>query len=201
MTVATVVELGNKRPELPRSGGGVSQQAPLRRSALATALTCPLSANGSWAVRKLRVKQRAYFAVDSLHLAPSVMAEHLGLEPDDSWVRGSMHPERDIPVQNRWAVTNDGPGLTVDEQVADVLARVIPVASRLAELLQTHADVTTKLKVVRHFGVGEEEERSDPAARFQKVPGQHQLLGFYLGLDVLSFLVAARAEFEVDEYG
>jgi hypothetical protein len=48
---------------------------------------------------------------------------------------------------------------------------------------------------------GEEEEHSASDARFQKLPGQHQLLGWRLGQDILTFLTSVRAELDVDEYG
>lgn len=41
---------------------------------------------------------------------------------------------------------------------------------------------------------------SPPDAALQKLPGQHQLLGWVLEPETMRFLVAANASVDVDEY-
>jgi len=59
------------------------------------------------------------------------------------------------------------------------------------------------MQVVRYLNdeSGEEEELSSPDAPWQKLSGQHQLLGWALEREVLEFLLATGACFDVDEYG
>jgi len=48
---------------------------------------------------------------------------------------------------------------------------------------------------------GEEEELSPADAPLQKLAGQHQLLGWHLDADSISFLARVGAEIDADEYG
>nr|WP_255279509.1 hypothetical protein [Actinomadura madurae] len=58
------------------------------------------------------------------------------------------------------------------------------------------------LQVVRMFEHpdGEEEDRPAPVGGLEKLPGQHQLLGWHLDGRVLEFLRLTRAELDIDEY-
>ncbi|MFG3700121.1 hypothetical protein ACGF5C_19695 [Micromonospora sp. NPDC047620] len=47
---------------------------------------------------------------------------------------------------------------------------------------------------------GEEEDLSSPVEGWQKLPGQHQLLGWHLDGRALEFLRLTGAELDVDEY-
>jgi hypothetical protein len=48
---------------------------------------------------------------------------------------------------------------------------------------------------------GEEEELTITAGGLEKLPGQHQLLGWVLDAGALRFLVDVRAELAFDEHG
>jgi hypothetical protein len=59
------------------------------------------------------------------------------------------------------------------------------------------------LQVVRYFGFddGEKEGLTVTADGLEKLSGQHQLLGWHLSAEVMSFLVNLGAEIDADEYG
>jgi len=67
--------------------------------------------------------------------------------------------------------------------------------------------VGSVLRVVRHFDdvSGEEEEESvlemREGRRLEKLPGQHQLLGWHLSPRVIDFLWSTHASLDFDEYG
>ena len=110
-----------------------------------------------------------------------------------------------------WQIRCDEPGLTVDEQIAKVVARLAPYQDRLAHLGQELAGQeppgSLRLQVVRHFDDDEGEDESERAwvdaegHAWERLPGQHQLLGWHLDSDVLGFLRSVGAELDVDEYG
>lgn len=99
--------------------------------------------------------------------------------------------------------------MTLDEMIAHLVDRVEPFSEaigRLArELDQGRGDdgSCAVLQVVRYLDDedGEEEDLRPPHQGFEKIAGQHQLLGWHLDRRVLQFLVATRAELDVDEYG
>lgn len=150
----------------------------------------------------MRVSQYVYFAVRSETLPATEVTAALGLGPDSVLIRASRHRDPDQPKVHAWNVECRSPGMTVDEQVGEIYARLLPVLDRLVALRREH-DVDTVLQVVRSFDddVGEEEELSPPGSDYEKLGGQHQLLGWHLGRDVLDFLQLTGAELDVDEYG
>ncbi|GAA3471937.1 hypothetical protein GCM10018965_064900 [Nonomuraea roseola] len=101
------------------------------------------------------------------------------------------------------------PGLTVDEMIAHLIDRVEPFSQAIGqlaeELNQGQGDdgSCAVLQVVRYLDDedGEEEDLCSPQRGFEKIAGQHQLLGWHLDRRVLYFLISTRAELDVDEYG
>jgi hypothetical protein len=156
----------------------------------------------------MRVRQYVYFALHSSTLPAAEMATRLGLEPDEVSVRGSRTTTPPRPVTHVWKIVCRDRGLTVDEQIDRVMARLRPYRERIAALVQA---ITADgfeydgavLEVVRHFddADGEEERLDPPEAALQRLAGQHQLLGWSLDREVLEFLLATGAHFDVDEYG
>jgi hypothetical protein len=140
----------------------------------------------------MRIRQYVYFALRSRELSATEMATRLGLEPDEVLLRGSRQPDPPVPVSHAWKI----------------VCRLTPYTEKIAELA---AELTTRegeqsgarLSVVRYFGSddGEEEEPSGPADPFQKLPGQHQLLGWTLSRETMRFLLATGSSLDVDEYG
>lgn len=118
----------------------------------------------------------------------------------------------DIPRGHSWEVECREPGLTIDEQIAKVLSRISPQEHKIAELARDLEKEDPSggavLRVVRFFNddEGEEEEVPetillDDGRELEKLSGQHQLLGWHLDKEVMTFLRAVGADLDVDEYG
>ena len=166
----------------------------------------PLGVGGGYRLL-VRIRQYAYFALFSEHMSAAEMTGLIGVEPDSFGVLGARrHIPRAVPVAHSWRAQCRDAGLTVDEQVERVVARLLPYQTRIARLAAQLAHESVggaRLSVVRYFNddEGEDELLSEPDAPLQKLPGQHQLLGWHLSARVLGFLVTVGADLDVDEYG
>ena len=156
----------------------------------------------------MRVRQYVYFALHSRQVSAAEITAKLGIEPDEISVRGSRQTDPALPTFHTWKIVCREPGRTVDEQLAPIVERLRPCLDQLVSVIH---DLATRdaehggaaMQVVRYLNDqwGEEEELSSPDASLQKLPGQHQLLGWGLEREVLEFLLATGACFDVDEYG
>ena len=149
-----------------------------------------------------RIRQYVYFAVRSDAVNADEVSRRLRLEPDRVTVRGSRTAEPPRPLANVWQIVCDEPGMTIDEQVKDVLQRLRPAEPRLVELAKD-PDCAVVLQLVRYLDdeEGEPERLSDSDAGGHKLGGQHQLLGWHLSSDDLGFLSRIGASIDADEYG
>ncbi|MFJ8039195.1 DUF4279 domain-containing protein [Kitasatospora sp. NPDC096147] len=142
------------------------------------------------------LQQYVYFALFSRTVPARAMTADLGLDPDESSVRGSRcAAPRPVPVEHRWQIECREPGLTVDEQIACVLDRLRPHTDRIADLADRLADDGeggAVLQVVRSFHsvAPARPETGDAPAPY----------GWHLDRSVLDFLAATGAELGVDEY-
>jgi hypothetical protein len=153
----------------------------------------------------LRISQYVYFALKSETVSAATITACLGVEPDSVSERGFRRSMPPLPACHRWAIECRQPGLTVDEQAAQVLNRVRPLVEPIRTLTTT-GDVSAVLQVVRYFNREEgEPERHAPVVGngrvLQRLAGQHQLLGWHLAVDDLSFLASIPADLDIDEYG
>ena len=129
-------------------------------------------------------------------------------------VRGSKTAEPPVPRHHSWRIDSRLPGLTVEAHLQVIVDRLNPYAEVIGTLVgeiesaeESSPGVGGVLGVVRHFDddEGEDEDLSvarqhgDP--RLEKLPGQHQLLGWRLAPSVISFLMATRSALDIDEYG
>ena len=155
----------------------------------------------------VRIRQYAYFVLFSERMSAVEMTALIGVEPDSFAVLGArLRVPRAVPLAHSWQVQCRDAGLTVGEQVARVVARLLPYEARITGLAAQLARAPgggARLSVVRYFDddEGEDELLSPPDAALQKLSGQHQLLGWNLSAQVLGFLVAVGADLDVDEYG
>ncbi|MFI7617314.1 DUF4279 domain-containing protein [Nonomuraea terrae] len=157
----------------------------------------------------MRVRQYVYFALKTETRKATEITARIGLEPDETTVRGSRTAEPPRPVAHAWKIVCREPGLTIDEMIAHVVDRVEPFSQAVGqlaeELNQDQGDdgSCAVLQVVRYLDDedGEEEDLCSPQQGFEKIAGQHQLLGWHLDRRVLQFLISTRAELDVDEYG
>ncbi|HEX5542135.1 MAG TPA: DUF4279 domain-containing protein [Micromonospora sp.] len=154
------------------------------------------------------IHQYAYFALASTRVAAAEITARLGIEPDEVVVRGSRQAVPVRPARHWWRVVCRKPGLTVDDQIAQIVDRLFDHAERIGELaveldrIEEGPGGGSVLQVVRVFEhpEGEEEDLTSPVEGWQKLPGQHQLLGWHLDTRALEFLRLTRAELDVDEY-
>ena len=154
----------------------------------------------------MRLRQYVYFGLASDVVSPAEITSAVGADPDEISVRGSKRTDPPRPASHSWMLRCDKPGLTVDDQIQDVLQRVRPLADKIRDLT-TRTDVVAVLQIVRDFDAedGEEESHDDldlPAGeRLTTFLGQHQLLGWHLEADTLAFLASLGADIDCDEYG
>jgi hypothetical protein len=153
-------------------------------------------------VAGLRIRQYTYFAVKSRDLSAKEIERRLGISADRLRVAGSEGEEPLRPAAHSWELVCERASLTVDEQIANVVARLQPARAALRALTAA-GEVSAVLQVVRYFDdeSGEEENVTRSAAGTERLLGQHQLLGWHLDLDTIGFLAAVRADLDVDEYG
>jgi hypothetical protein len=155
----------------------------------------------------MRIRQHVTFALFSRRTTARQMTERLSIIPDEISVAGSRRADPPRPVEHAWRLTCRLPGLRVDAQIAELMDRMLPRKEHIIEFAQElHHDEPgrggAKLSVVRYLNDsdGEEEQFNAPEAPLQKLPGQHQLLGWALQPTVMAFLLAAHAFIDVDEY-
>ncbi|WFE30990.1 DUF4279 domain-containing protein [Micromonospora sp. WMMD975] len=154
------------------------------------------------------ISQYAYFALKSTSMTASEITARLGIEPDEAVIRGSRRPaDPVIPAAHCWRVVCRTSGMTVDEHIAHIVERLFVHAPQVgmlaAELDRTDGGPgSAVLQVVRVFEhpAGEPEDLSGPVGGLEKLPGQHQLLGWHLDRRTLEFLRLTGAELDIDEY-
>ncbi|MFJ1706933.1 DUF4279 domain-containing protein [Kitasatospora sp. NPDC088346] len=111
------------------------------------------------------ISQYVYFGLSSLAMSAAEMTAVLGIEPDEIMVRGSRFTEpKVVPVIHRWKIVCREPGLSVDEQVARVVARLEPHVDAIAALArQLDAEdcqgPSAVLEVVRMFNDEDGQDR------------------------------------------
>ncbi|MGH3064227.1 MAG: DUF4279 domain-containing protein [Gaiellaceae bacterium] len=150
----------------------------------------------------MKVRQQAYFVLASNDLLPHEITAEVGIEPDEMRERGSRSTQPLRPVDNTWKLMGADIEQELDVQIGVLIDRLEPVGDRIQSLVSDH-DVSATLQIVRYLGdeAGIEESLETPLKRLRRLPGQHQLLGWHLDQRALNFLVAIRAELDVDEYG
>ncbi|MCX5308148.1 DUF4279 domain-containing protein [Streptomyces sp. NBC_00160] len=144
------------------------------------------------------IDQYVYFALSSELTSAQEMTARLGVEPDETTVRGSRTIQPAIPVCHRWKTVCREPSLRVDEQMACVLNRLRPHTDRIVELVgqlgqEPDTGNVAVLEIVRYFRDAGEPGQADLA-------GKPNLFGWGLDRGALEFLAATGAVLDVDEY-
>jgi len=153
----------------------------------------------------MKISQRVYFEISSETVSAETVTASLGMEPDELRIRGTKRAEPPIPPRHSWSVHCRDHGLRIDAQVETILDRIESIRTRLVLMAATQ-DVQVRLVIVRHFDDDHgEEEAFDVAITedgklLEKLPGQHQLLGWYLSDEQLGFLAEIRCAIWADEY-
>lgn len=152
----------------------------------------------------MQIRQHAYVALKSDDLDADEMTSRVGTAPDDVSVMGSKTPQPPVPACHAWIVRSSS-NRPVDVMVSELITRLRPFAPQITTLV-TSGEVDAVLQVVRCLDDPDgEPENVDPrdvdGQSLEKLPGQHDLLGFHLDTDVLRFLADTGIELDVDEYG
>jgi hypothetical protein len=154
----------------------------------------------------VRISQYVSFDLSSDTVTAETVTSRLGIQPDRTSIRGSRRAEPPIPTRHHWSVRCRERGLRVDDQITVVLDRIEPVRQKILDLI-AGGEVFARLQIVRNFDdESGEEEVLDPFVTpgggiAEKVPGQHQLLGWILSAEQVAVLASMRATIDSDEYG
>lgn len=151
----------------------------------------------------MKVRQYTYFAISSATITGADLSRALDTPADRIVLAGSRSREPLRPPEHSWQLICDEASLTVDDQIAELIARLLPIREAVRTLRVGEPDVRFVFQVVRYFDHpdGEDEDLTPAVEGFEKLPGQHQLLGWHLDAEQLAFLVDIGAEIDVDEYG
>ncbi|MER6678132.1 DUF4279 domain-containing protein [Streptomyces sp. NPDC000983] len=147
----------------------------------------------------MSLTQYVYFALSSERTTTDEITRFLGIEPDETRVRGSRSTSPvTVPSCHRWKIVCRDRELRVDEQVSRVVGRLQPhteaIARLAGRLTAEEGPGSAVLQVVRYFNDGgPEEELLRPA-------DGPNLFGWHLDRGVLEFLTVTGAELDVDEY-
>lgn len=152
----------------------------------------------------MRMNQYVYFVLGSETVTAEDITARLGVEADEVTVRGSERTDPVRPFEHAWKIVCRTPGLDLESLISPVLGRVAPVATQIRQLVDT-GDVWAMLQIVRYFNDehGHPEEfvtRYEDGHTLEKMPGQHQMLGWALEPKTLELLVSMNATIDVDEY-
>ena len=154
----------------------------------------------------MRVRQSASLDIMSETITAITLTEIIGLEADRQSVRGSRNDHPDpLPRFHRWSLSSGLPDTaTVNDQLDGLMQRMHPRLTAIKDLL-TNPEVGGGISVVRHFEEGPETEQVAGPGRtigsLERLAGQHPLLGFHLGDDVLAFVADLGIGLDFDEYG
>jgi Domain of unknown function (DUF4279) len=150
----------------------------------------------------MRISQYAYFAVYSNAFSPDQITTRLGLHPTGVSWRGSRSTDPMIPTTNIWRYKAQGTG-RIDDLILELVDHFEPVAAELRSLTDG-GECSTGINVVRKLddpnGL-EDDAGHDIGGGLVKLPGQHQLLGFHLAIELMHRVVALGCSIDFDEYG
>jgi hypothetical protein len=155
----------------------------------------------------MKIRQYVYFKIRSETSSAQDIAACIGLAPDRELVRGSRTESPPRPAKHAWEIHCQEPSLRIDQQIEQIVSRLDPYRAAIRSLVRDGDDADATLQAVRYFGVylaeteGEEEAQPTRDDDLEKLPGQHQLLGWHLSHSVTAFLVDVNAELDFDEYG
>jgi hypothetical protein len=153
----------------------------------------------------VQISQYAYFSLSSETVTAATVTGRLGIEPDKILVRGARDAARVIPRTHEWSVAARRDNRRLNDMISELIERLNPVVEKIATLVRD-MPVQARLQIVRNFddteGLADEGTTPEMAAQgWEKLSGQHHLLGWHLDRQALDFLMRTSAEFDVDEYG
>lgn len=154
----------------------------------------------------MKVRQYVYLGIRSDGVDPGVISERLGLMPDEVKLRGSKHQgPPPVPRTHLWRLNSGASQESpLDDHFESLRVRLGDTADRLRNLQETE-DVSAVIQVVRSYGLGPEDRHISEPGRYREVyerlRGQHPLVGFDISPDLVSYAARAGIGFDFDEYG
>jgi hypothetical protein len=153
------------------------------------------------------MRQYVHFALTSRHISAAEITARLMVEPDEISVRGSRVATPATPACHAWTVVCRQPGLSVSEQLAQIVDRLRPYHDQIVSLSETLADQDPEyggatLELVHYLddGDSEGEAPSSAAARSQETADHDPLLSWARDREVLEFLLATNLSIDLDVY-
>lgn len=150
----------------------------------------------------MKISQYACFVISSSEISAQAIESRIGIPGGELEEAGARSVDPMRPSASSWHLYCRTRGVDLGDQVEALLTQLKPARNAIKELvLQDGAE--TILQLVRDFDDedGEEESVSVTSDGLQKLPGQHQLLGWGLSTDTIDFLHDVRAVVDADEYG
>jgi hypothetical protein len=150
------------------------------------------------------IRQYAYFSLDSDTIRPESIAERIGLEPSSVSIAGSRHSgPPPVPRRHSWKLESGvSEKSRLDDHFEALLARLSSHTDRIQEIVAT-GEVSGCLTVVRYFHSGNEEAELPSGYEhdgFERLCGQHPLVGFGLEPAMIAFLAKTGSFVDFDEY-
>jgi hypothetical protein len=138
----------------------------------------------------VQVKEDVYFAIYSTAMTAAEMASRIGLDPDDTLVKGSRVADPPLPRAHAWQLRPTREDASVAERVDDLLDRLRPLERAISDLIfDLGSDGSAVLQLVRYFndsdGIDTEGNRR---------------LGYALDAAAIELLSRLDAVLDVDEY-
>jgi hypothetical protein len=190
-----------------RPSSVTATDCPIRR--LRASRSAVMARSDTW-LRKtssMRVRQRVYLRIASDALDPGQVSKMSGLDPDEARLRGSHSPgPPPKPRSHLWfrysGLTED---LPLDDHL-DVIFGIIRDHSDGLRRVASAPETAAWLQVVRYLEEGPEDfdeaTHGLPAdSPFERLSGQHPLLGWGLAAERVELLAKAGIGLDVDEYG
>ena len=168
---------------------------------------CGLARRHCATMTPMRLRQRAYLRVASHVLDPGQISEIVGVDPHETKLRGSRSPgPPPIPRFHLWLLKSGlAEEVRLDEHL-DVLFAIIRAHVDGFRQIATTPETAVWLTVVRYFEAGDED--FDEATHglpedspYERVSGQHPLLGWALEPEQILLLSQSGIGLDVDEYG
>jgi hypothetical protein len=134
------------------------------------------------------------------------LTDRVGLIPDEVNLMASRHPgPKLVPRTHLWKLASGLPGTkALDEHFAALLAKLEGSAPRVRHLLDG-GEASGCISVARYFEPGpEDREIIEPGQRgpgWERLRGQHPLVGFQILPALISYVADAGLWFDFDEYG
>lgn len=147
----------------------------------------------------MHARQHLHFSITSRHVTASEITDRLGMQPDEIAVRGSRLAHPVTPPAHAWTITCKQPGLSVSNQLIQIVARLRTILTRVTALSAELAEADPEhggacLELVTYLedhAVDAETPPEEPIDPLQQ---------WALEREILHFLLTTTPAFDLDIY-